>query len=193
MPDPQQTEPTSRFPSVPVASTMPGWYPALLASVSGHVTTGPAGPWPLPTPSCWRATGPSAARFSTISTSRATRPRSSTGCPPTSRTGSRRPAATRRATSSTCARSRRPGRTAWLCKAGLHNFPWYHYIALLEKLDTAELRQWYAAAALEGGWTTAVTHVLARRAGVQPAQHRRDRGRAGDDPARWSLLIFPGW
>jgi len=40
VPDPQQTEPASRFPSVSVATTMPGWYPALLASVSGHVTTG---------------------------------------------------------------------------------------------------------------------------------------------------------
>jgi hypothetical protein len=64
---------------------------------------------------------------------------------------------------------------------GLAQLPWYHHIALLEKLDTAELGQWYAAAALEGGWTTAVTHVLARRADVQAAQHRRDRGRAGDD------------
>ncbi len=40
MPDPPQPEPTSRFPSVPAASTMPGWYPALLASVSDHITTG---------------------------------------------------------------------------------------------------------------------------------------------------------
>jgi hypothetical protein len=38
-------------------------------------------------------------------------------------------------------------------QGGLAQLPWYHHIALLEKLDSAELRQWYAAAALEGGWS----------------------------------------
>jgi predicted nuclease of restriction endonuclease-like (RecB) superfamily len=30
---------------------------------------------------------------------------------------------------------------------------WRHHIALLEKLDVADLRQWYAAAALDAGWS----------------------------------------
>jgi hypothetical protein len=36
---------------------------------------------------------------------------------------------------------------------GVAQLPWRHHIALLEKLGSAELRQWYAAAALEGGWS----------------------------------------
>lgn len=36
---------------------------------------------------------------------------------------------------------------------GLAQLPWYHHIALLEKLGDADSRRWYAAAAVEHGWS----------------------------------------
>ncbi|WP_211882592.1 PDDEXK nuclease domain-containing protein [Pseudarthrobacter albicanus] len=36
---------------------------------------------------------------------------------------------------------------------GLAQLPWYHHIALLEKLNDADTRLWYAAAAVEQGWS----------------------------------------
>ncbi|MEW5886820.1 MAG: PDDEXK nuclease domain-containing protein [Pseudomonadota bacterium] len=38
-------------------------------------------------------------------------------------------------------------------QAVLAQLPWYHQLALLDKLQTAEERQWYAAHALEHGWS----------------------------------------
>lgn len=38
-------------------------------------------------------------------------------------------------------------------QAVLAQLPWYHQLALLDKLDTAESRSWYAAKAMEHGWS----------------------------------------
>lgn len=38
-------------------------------------------------------------------------------------------------------------------QAVLAQLPWYHQLALLDKLQTTEERQWYAAQALENGWS----------------------------------------
>lgn len=38
-------------------------------------------------------------------------------------------------------------------QAVLAQLPWYHQLALLDKLHTTEERQWYAAQALENGWS----------------------------------------
>ncbi len=38
-------------------------------------------------------------------------------------------------------------------QAALAQLPWYHQLALLDKLQTTEERQWYAAQALENGWS----------------------------------------
>lgn len=38
-------------------------------------------------------------------------------------------------------------------QAVLAQLPWYHQLALLDKLQTTEARQWYAAQALENGWS----------------------------------------
>lgn len=38
-------------------------------------------------------------------------------------------------------------------QAVLAQLPWYHQLALLDKLDTAESRRWYAAKAMEHGWS----------------------------------------
>lgn len=35
----------------------------------------------------------------------------------------------------------------------LAQLPWYHQVALLDKLDKAELRHWYAAKAIENNWS----------------------------------------
>lgn len=38
-------------------------------------------------------------------------------------------------------------------QAVLARLPWYHQLALLDKLETAEERQWYAEQAIENGWS----------------------------------------
>lgn len=37
--------------------------------------------------------------------------------------------------------------------------PWGHHVRLLDKLETRELREWYAAAALDQGWSRAVLEL----------------------------------
>jgi predicted nuclease of restriction endonuclease-like (RecB) superfamily len=51
-----------------------------------------------------------------------------------------------------------------MLQAPLATLPWYHQIALLEKLDNAATRQWYAAKAIEEGWSRAVlVHQIGTR------------------------------
>ncbi|WGW14141.1 PDDEXK nuclease domain-containing protein [Saxibacter everestensis] len=40
-----------------------------------------------------------------------------------------------------------------IVQASLAQLPWYHQIALLEKLNDPETRLWYAAVAVDGGWS----------------------------------------
>ncbi len=40
-----------------------------------------------------------------------------------------------------------------IVQAVLAQLPWYHQLALLDKLQTPQERQWYAAQALENGWS----------------------------------------
>lgn len=53
-------------------------------------------------------------------------------------------------------------------QAVLAQLPWYHQIALLDKLDDAEARRWYAAQAIEHNWSRNIlvmqieTHAWAR-------------------------------
>jgi predicted nuclease of restriction endonuclease-like (RecB) superfamily len=42
---------------------------------------------------------------------------------------------------------------AAIVKAPLSQLPWYHHIALMQKLGDPETRLWYAAAAVEYGWS----------------------------------------
>lgn len=42
---------------------------------------------------------------------------------------------------------------AAIVQARLAQLPWYHHIALLEKLDKLDLRLWYARAAIDQGWS----------------------------------------
>ncbi|WP_306987240.1 DUF1016 N-terminal domain-containing protein [Arthrobacter silviterrae] len=38
-------------------------------------------------------------------------------------------------------------------KAQLSQLPWYHHIALMQKLSDPDTRLWYAAAVVEHGWS----------------------------------------
>lgn len=40
-----------------------------------------------------------------------------------------------------------------LVQAPLAQLPWYHHLALIQKLNDPETRLWYAAAAVENGWS----------------------------------------
>jgi len=54
----------------------------------------------------------------------------------------------------------------------LRNLPWGHIMVLLDKVTESEARQWYAAQAVEYGWSRAVlTHHIAtnRHARVEAA------------------------
>jgi predicted nuclease of restriction endonuclease-like (RecB) superfamily len=55
-----------------------------------------------------------------------------------------------------------------IVQASLAQLSWYHHIALLEKLDRPEQRLWYAAKALEHGWSR---NILAFQ--IQAQAHRR--------------------
>ncbi|MDR3415264.1 MAG: PDDEXK nuclease domain-containing protein [Nevskia sp.] len=59
-----------------------------------------------------------------------------------------------------------PERT--IVQATLAQLPWYHHIALLEKLDSVDTRLWYAAKSLEHGWSR---NILALQ--IQAQAHRR--------------------
>ena len=49
-----------------------------------------------------------------------------------------------------------------IVQAPLAQLPWYHHIALLEKLDDSATRLWYAAVALDRGWSRNVmVHQIA--------------------------------
>lgn len=55
-----------------------------------------------------------------------------------------------------------------IVQASLARLTWYHHIALLEKLDNAENRLWYAAKTVEHGWSR---NILALQ--IQAQVHRR--------------------
>ena len=51
-----------------------------------------------------------------------------------------------------------------IVQAPLAQLPWYHHVALLEKLGAADSRLWYAAAAVDAGWSRNVlVHQIATR------------------------------
>lgn len=46
-----------------------------------------------------------------------------------------------------------PGTTGPIAQAALAQLPWYHHVCILDKLDTPAARLWYAAKAVENGWS----------------------------------------
>lgn len=167
-PGPSEASPPASFPATPAASTMPDWYPDLLAGVSKEVSTG-------------RIRAISAASrellMSYWSVGRQLAQRES-------EQGWGSKVVTRL---SADIRTRFPGTKgfsprnlrymktfaqAWpefpMLQAPLATLPWYHQIALLEKLDDAATRLWYAASAVEHGWSR---NVLAHQ--IETRLHER--------------------
>lgn len=71
----------------------------------------------------------------------------------------------------------------------LAQLPWYHHVALLDKLDNAEQREWYAQTAIEQGWSrdVLVHHMenqLHQRAGKAITNFARTLPPADSDMAQ---------
>jgi len=64
--------------------------------------------------------------------------------------------------------ARVPGSMSPIVQAPLAQLPWYHHLALLDKLDRPTDRLWYAAMAVEHGWSR---NVLALQ--IQDGLHQR--------------------
>lgn len=78
-----------------------------------------------------------------------------------------------------------------IVQGNLALLPWYHHVALLDKLDSAELREWYALAAIEHGWSRdiLVHHIEGRfheRAGKAVTNFARTLPPADSDLAQQS-------
>ncbi|NIK55313.1 PDDEXK nuclease domain-containing protein [Kribbella shirazensis] len=155
---------TPRFESAPAKSSLPTWYPDLLDRVSAHVVTGhrravAAANQEMLT-SYWsigkeildrqHEEGWGTRVVDRLSTDLKSRFPTTTGYSPRNLKYMRAFAA------------------AWpketIVQAPLAQLPWYHHLALLTKVDTAELRSWYAAAAVDRGWSRDVLalHIESR-------------------------------
>jgi predicted nuclease of restriction endonuclease-like (RecB) superfamily len=144
---------TPRFASAPPSASMPEWYPDLLDRVSAHISTGhrraiSAANSELLT-SYWsigreilnrqQAEGWGTRVIDRLSADLKSRFPAAKGYSPRNLKYMRAFAA------------------AWpnqaIVQRSVAQLPWRHHVALLEKLDNAELRLWYAGAALERGWS----------------------------------------
>ncbi len=154
----------ARFPVPPAPGSVPGWYPELLASVSTRVAGG-------------QRSAIAAANRELVATYWAI------GADILARQGDqgwgariidrlsadlreRFPDA--RGYSPRNLKYMRPFAAAWLDPAmvqdRLAQLPWYHQIALMEKLPTVDPRLWYAEAAVTNGWSRNVLahHITTR-------------------------------
>jgi len=76
-----------------------------------------------------------------------------------------------------------------IVQAPLAQLPWYHHIALLEKVDSSDLRLWYAQAAVAEGWSRnilvhQIDTQLHQRAGQAVTNFARTLPRADSDLAQ---------
>lgn len=141
------------FPDVPAGTSMPGWYPELLDSVSQHITTGRHRAvraangellrtyWSIGREILARqdAEGWGSKVIDRLATDLKARHPGATGFSPRNLKYMRALAA------------------AWSEQAfvqrSVAQLPWRHHVALLDKLDDQRLREWYAERATEDGWT----------------------------------------
>jgi len=154
----------SSFPIAPSTRSMPTWYPALLASVSGHIATGRpraiaaanremlATYWAIGSDILARQQqeGWGARVIDRLSADLRERFPEAKGYSPRN------------------LKYMRAFAVAWpdpaVVQGSLAQLPWYHQIALLEKLDSTDLRLWYAAQAIEQGWSRDVlAHQITMR------------------------------
>ncbi|MEU4605010.1 PDDEXK nuclease domain-containing protein [Kribbella sp. NPDC023972] len=155
---------TPRFESAPARSSLPAWYPKFLDTVSAHITSGHRRAvtaanqemlmsyWSIGQEILSRQhdDGWGSKVIDRLSTDLKSRFPGATGYSPRNLKYMRAFAA------------------AWaieaIVQAPLAQLPWYHHLALLAKLDDAELRLWYAAAAVDRGWSRDVLalHIESR-------------------------------
>ena len=164
------TEPPAAFESASGASTMPGWYPELLDSVVGHISTGSRRAY-------LAVNRELIATYWAIGHEILTRMREEGwGTRVVHRLSAdiknRFPEA--RGYSPRNLRYMRSFAEAWPDQAMLQQpvatLPWRQQIALLEKLQRTDQRLWYADRALQEGWSSSVLtlqieHRLHERAG----------------------------
>ena len=158
------TRDDASFPVAPSAKSMPSWYPDLLASVSDRIATGRpqaiaaanremlATYWAIGSDILARQQqeGWGARVIDRLSADLRERFPEAKGYSPRNLKYMRAFAA------------------AWpdpaIVQGSLAQLPWYHQIALIEKLPTADLRLWYAAQAIEQGWSRDVlAHQITMR------------------------------
>jgi predicted nuclease of restriction endonuclease-like (RecB) superfamily len=77
-------------------------------------------------------------------------------------------------------------------QAALAQLPWYHQLALLDKLHTADERRWYAAKAIENNWSRNALVIqietgLHKRSGTAVTNFSTQLPRVNSDLARESL------
>jgi predicted nuclease of restriction endonuclease-like (RecB) superfamily len=159
-----ESDTSPRFASAPAGASMPDWYPELLASVAAHVSTGHRRAISAANTELLRAywsigkeilgrqheEGWGARVIDRLSTDLKSRFPTAKGYSPRNLKYMRAFAAAW------------PDRT--IVQRSIAQLPWRHHIALLEKLNDADLRLWYAAAALERGWSRDVlAHQIAGR------------------------------
>ncbi|MDQ0238990.1 PDDEXK nuclease domain-containing protein [Arthrobacter bambusae] len=183
---PEQTttaaEAAASFAAPPARTSMPDWYPELLASVSKEVGTGRsraisaankallASYWSIGTQLAQRESeqGWGSKVVTRLSADIQTRFPGSKGFSPRN------------------LRYMKTFAQAWpefpMLQVPLATLPWYHQIALLEKLDDAATRLWYAAAAVEHGWSR---NVLAHQ--IETRLHER----SGQAITNFSTTMMP--
>lgn len=86
----------------------------------------------------------------------------------------------------------RPAAAGSFVQAALHKLPWYHHIALLDKLKTREDRLWYAQKAIEHNWSRNILVMqiesrLIERSGVAVTNFALTLPKPQSDLARESL------
>jgi predicted nuclease of restriction endonuclease-like (RecB) superfamily len=144
------------FPATPPRQAMPDWYPELLASVSRRVAVG-------------RSKAITAANQEVVATYWAIgrdilerQDAEGYGTKVIDRLSAdlRRSFPEARGFSPRNLKYMRAFASTWsdrqVVQAPLAQLPWYHQIALMEKLKSADLRLWYAERALSNGWSRAV-------------------------------------
>ncbi|TKB88247.1 MAG: DUF1016 domain-containing protein, partial [Nitrospira sp.] len=144
---------TASFPATPARSAMPAWYADLLDSVAQRITTG-------------RPRAIAAANHELLATywgigrdilDRQSEEGWGTKVIDRLSTDLRGRFPDGRGYSPRNLKYMRAFAAAWpdftVVQAGLAQLPWYHQIALIEKLDDPDQRRWYAAAAVEQGWS----------------------------------------
>lgn len=164
-PGTRQHADAAAFPGTPAKNTMPAWYPELLHSVSQQVESGRARAvaavnqelvatyWAIGRHILGRQGTEGWGAKVTTRLSQDLQDRF-----PESKGFSARNLMFMRALAATWSEQE-------IVKAPLSQLPWYHHIALIQKLEDPEARLWYASAAVEHGWSrnVLVHHIEAQR------------------------------